>query len=416
MRFMPCVVALVTSVAEVSGVAAEQHEHSADHTAHATMPGREASGTSWQPDSTPMEMKHLRRGDWVLMPMAFVNFAYVEADARERGGTDLFASSMAMLMAQRPLPSGRLDLRAMLSLDPLLIGKRGYPLLFQTGETADGQAPLIDRQHPHDLFMELAASYSREFAANRSAFVYAGLPGEPALGPSTFMHRLSGIDNPEAPLAHHWLDSTHITFGVVTTGVVLDKVKLEASAFNGREPDEDRYDIEVRPLESWSTRFSWNPAANWSAQVSYGRLESPEQLEPGVDIERMTASVTYNRPAAPGNWQTTLAIGRNSKQPGASTDAWLLESAWSRPSGYTWFARGELVEKDELFDHDDPLHGRPFTVEKLTLGLVRDFPATWRGVFGFGAALNLHFIPNALQPSYGDDPTSWLAFVRWKPL
>lgn len=239
------------------------------------MSTREASGTGWQPDSSPMDMNHSMSGDWMLMKMAFANVVYVDAEARDRGGQDSFVSSMGMLMAQRPLHGGQLELRAMLSLDPLLIGKSGYPLLFQTGETSDGRTPLVDRQHPHDLFMEMAALYSLELAPQRSAFLYMGLPGEPALGPVTFMHRLSGVDNPEAPLAHHWLDSTHVTFGVATAGVVLGDVKLEASAFNGREPDKNRYDIEVRPLTSWSTRASWNPAVNWSAQLSFGRLRSP---------------------------------------------------------------------------------------------------------------------------------------------
>src|SRR5687768_2320289 len=132
----------------------------------------------------------------------------------------------------------------MVSLEPATIGKRGYPLIGQTGETADGKTHLIDRQHPHDLFMELAATYSRNISDTASVFLYVGLPGEPALGPPAFMHRTSGVDNPEAPITHHWLDSTHITFGVVTAGVVVNNWKLEASAFRGREPDQHRFDIE----------------------------------------------------------------------------------------------------------------------------------------------------------------------------
>ena len=161
------------------------------------------------------------------------------------------------------------------------MGKSGYPLLFQTGETANGVDPLIDRQHPHDLLMEAALTYSHDFSPGSSAFVYAGLPGEPALGPNAFMHRLSAMENPEAPLSHHWLDSTHITWGVVTAGYVVGGVKLEASAFNGREPDENRYDIEVRALDSYAVRASYNPSERWSLQASFGRLASPEQLEPG---------------------------------------------------------------------------------------------------------------------------------------
>jgi hypothetical protein len=373
---------------------------------------REASGTGWQPDSTAMPMKHQRRGEWDLMTMAFANAVSADAENGVRGDDDRFVQTMGMAMASRAAANGTLGLRGMVSLDPALVGKDGYPLLFQTGETADGRAPLIDRQHPHDLFMELSASYSREIGPGRSVFFYGGLPGEPALGPVTYLHRFSGMDNPEAPLGHHWFDSTHVTFGVVTAGVVLRNVKLEASAFNGREPDEDRYDIETGPLDSWSVRASWNPTEHWSGQISFGRLETPEQLEPDVDIDRTTASVTYGRPVGQGHWQATFAAGRNAKRPGLDTQAYLLESAWRMPRDTTVFARAERVEKDELFSDGSPLEGQVFPVRKLGLGAVHDF-RTRGGKVGVGLVYNMHFIPNTLDPIYGDDPDSWLVFARW---
>ena len=168
----------------------------------------------------------------------------------------------------------------MLSPDPAM-GKRGYPLLLASGETADGVTGLVDRQHPHDLFMELSASYSHPIGEGSSAFLYAGLPGEPAFGPPAFMHRLSIMDSPEAPISHHWLDSTHVSFGVVTAGLVVDGFKLEASRFNGREPDQHRWDIETGPLDSTSLRLSWNPTPNLALQASWAHLASPEQLAPG---------------------------------------------------------------------------------------------------------------------------------------
>jgi len=375
---------------------------------------REASGTSWQPDSTLMEMHHLQYGKWSLMPMAFATAVYSDSNARDRGDSDTFVESMAMLMAHRELGGGMLGVRAMLSLDPALVGSQGYPLLFQTGETANGRTPLVDRQHPHDFFMELAASYSLDLGEHRSAFLYAGLPGEPALGPPTYMHRLSGMDNPEAPITHHWFDSTHITFGVVTAGAILKDVKLEASAFNGHEPDEHRYDIEIRRLDSWSMRASYNPAPNWSAQASFGRMKSPEQLEPGVDVDRTTASVTYNRPVAHGGWQSTLAIARNVQRPGGHTDAYLLESARPLSKNFTVFARAERVVKNELFAEEEPLAGRAFNVGKLSFGGVHDFRATSLGQFGIGATYSLYSIPDDLKSAYGSRPYSWLVFLRWK--
>jgi hypothetical protein len=301
----------------------------------------------------------------------------------------------------------------MISLDPALVGDDGYPLLFQNGETADGTTRLIDRQHPHDFFMELAASYSWPIGDDASAFVYGGLAGEPALGPVTFMHRASGLVNPEAPLSHHWLDSTHVSFGVVTGGVALGEFKLEASAFNGREPDEHRYNIEIEPYDSWSARATWNPTRSWSTQLSFGALEEPELLEPGVDVDRTTFSTTYHHELAAGWWQTTLAVGRNEKEAGDSTDAWLLESARTLGTATTVFARAESVEENELFLEGDPLHHETFRVQKLGVGAARDFRMFRVGVLSAGLVYNWHFVPQALEPSYGDDPGSWLVFVRW---
>src|SRR5947207_2144099 len=222
-------------------------------------------------------------GVWMFMAHGYADLIYDSAGG-DRGDNKVISENMFMLMGRRELGAGVLGVRGMFSLEPATIGKSGYPLLLQTGETANGHDPLIDRQHPHDLFMELAASYSLPVNDTDRAFVYLGLPGEPALGPATFMHRFSGMDNPEAPITHHWLDSTHITFGVATVGYSWrDKVKLEGSIFTGREPDQSRWDIETPKMDSQSVRLTVNPADDWSFQVSYGHLNSPEQLEPGVD-------------------------------------------------------------------------------------------------------------------------------------
>ena len=412
------------------------HSEHADHADHAAMQGalgaypmtREASGTSWQPESSPLLMRHWQSGSWLLMTEGAATAVYTDSAASARGGDDAFVQSMGMFMAQRPWRRGTAALRTMLSLDPALVGDDGYPLLFQTGETADGVTPLVDRQHPHDLFMELAASYSVDFggptpagstsgatdpAKRRSAFVYAGLPGEPALGPATYMHRVSGMQNPEAPISHHWLDSTHVTFGVLTGGVVLGDVKLEASAFNGREPDQHRYDIETGSLDSWSVRATWNPTPSWSTQASFGALEEPERLEPGVDVDRTTVSATYHRVNGGATWYTTFAAGRNSKQPGADTDAYLLESQVGWTGGTAVFARAESVEKDELFAEGDPLHGSVFKIRKLGLGVEGTGPDLWGGNLAVGVVYDWHFTPRALDAAYGHDPRSWLVYARW---
>ena len=374
---------------------------------------REASGTSWQPDSSAHEGLHLMAGEWMTMVHGFVNGIY-DHQYGPRGSNKWFSSSMLMAMAQRPLGPGTFGLRSMLSLDPAM-GSAGYPLLLQTGETANGQTPLIDRQHPHDLFMELAATYSVPFDEDQSVFAYFGLPGEPALGPVTFMHRFSGADNPAAPITHHWLDSAHITYGVATAGYVWKNVKFEGSTFKGREPDQYRWDIEEPKFDSYAGRLSVNPAANWSIQTSMGYLHSPEQLEPDTNQHRLSASVTYNKPLKMANWQTTLAWGQDHNQPGHRLDAYLLESAVSWKKKHTVFARAEHVQKDELFEEGQALAGQVFNVGEATLGYIRDFAVARHAAFGIGGLGTIDFLPDVLEPSYGKStPLSFMLFVRAK--
>ena len=370
---------------------------------------REGSGTSWLPDATPHFGVHATYGDWQTMYHALFNLVY-DHQGGPRGGDKTFVNGMFMGMAQRPLGDGTFGLRAMLAPDPFM-GANGYPLLLATGETADGRTHLIDRQHPHDLFMELATTYSYAFNKNSSVYVYAGLPGEPALGPSTFMHRTSGMDIPEAPITHHWLDSTHITFGVVTAGVVLDTWKLEASAFKGREPDQYRYDIEAPKLDSYSARISWNPIRELSFQVSWGHLKSPEGLDPDKNEDRFTMSAIYTQPFGNDNiWSTTVAWGRKMNKPGDTLDGFILETAAIFQKKYTLFARAERVQENELLD----LEPAPiFTVNKLTVGGIYDFFRTDHAKFGIGGLVSFYGVPDGLKPFYGD-PTSAMGFVRLK--
>jgi hypothetical protein len=265
--------------------------------------------------------------------------------------------------------------------------------------------------------MELAATYSHQFNKSASVFVYAGLPGEPALGPTAFMHRTSGMDNPEAPITHHWLDSTHITFGVVTAGVVVDTLKLEASTFRGREPDQYRFDIEAPKFDSFSARLSWNPVKELSMQVSAGHIQSPEQLLPMVNENRLTASLAYTQPFANGLWSTTLAWGRKYNQPGNTLDGYLAESAVIFHNGVTLFARAERVQNDELLELGEavtdfavhPVH----TVGKASLGGIYDFVRTEHVKLGVGALASRYAIPDELRPVYGD-PMSYMVFGRIK--
>jgi hypothetical protein len=373
---------------------------------------REASGTSWQPDSSPHAGVMGMGGGWHTMVHGYLDAIY-DHQGGPRGDDKSFSASMLMLMAQRFVGEGTLGLRGMFSLDPLM-GKAGYPLLLQTGETADGRTPLIDRQHPHNFFMEMAASYSVPVGDARSMFIYAGLPGEPALGPSAFMHRFSGVDNPEAPITHHWLDSTHVTNGVVTLGYVVDRFKIEGSVFHGREPDQYRYRIEAGALDSQSLRLSYNPTDDWSLQVSHGRVKSPESLSPEIDVRRTTASASYNVRLAEGLWQTTAAWGRNASRPGKSLDGFLVESAATLGGRDTFFGRIERVAKDELFEDDAPQAGDTFTVGKMSLGYIRDFRVADNLKLGVGALASVYSLPGSLTAAYGSHPASYMIFARLK--
>lgn len=373
---------------------------------------REASGTSWQPDAAAHRGIHLMAGDWMFMLHARVLGIY-DTQSGPRGDEKGFVSGMFMVMAQRPAgQDGTLQLRAMLSPEPLM-GPKGYPLLLATGETADGRTPLVDRQHPHDLFMELSAAYSRKLTLDDSVFVYAGLPGEPAFGPPAFMHRLSVMDSPEAPISHHWLDSTHVSFGVVTAGFVHDVWKIEASAYNGREPDQHRYDIETGALDSTAVRASWNPTANWSLQASWASEKSPEQLDPGVNQRKISASAIRTVPFGNlGWWSTTAAWGRRSSE-GVDLDAWVLESALKTDANWTIFGRAERVQNDELTTlagHRGPV----FTVGKVSAGAIHDWALSPHVSLGLGGLYAVNFVPNGLDAAYGNDPSGAMAFVRLK--
>ena len=372
---------------------------------------REASGTSWQPEAAPMEGIMDMDGDWMTMLHGYAVQVH-DHQGGPRGGSEDFSESMFMAMAQRQYGDDTLGLRAMLSLDPLM-GPAGYPLLLQTGETADGVNHLVDRQHPHDLFMELSASWSHRFDARHSLFLYGGLPGEPALGPPTFMHRASGMDIPEAPISHHWLDSTHVTFGVLTAGYVWENLKFELSAFHGREPDQFRWNIETGRFDSASARVSWNPDERWSLQASRGYIHSPEQLDPGVNQHRSTASALYEQPLDWGRWSSTLAWGRNDDRPGHILDAWLLESELVFHDVHTVFTRLERVQEDELFEPPSPLAGGIYGVTKLSAGYIHDWHVAEHLRFGVGGLVSVYGLPSILHSAYGSSH-SYMLFVRLK--
>jgi hypothetical protein len=323
-----------------------------------------------------------------------------------------------MAMAQHDLAGGALQLRAMLTPEPLTVGEKGYPLLLQTGEEVDG-VPLHDRQHPHDLFMELAVVYERWIAGDVGLELYGGPVGEPAVGPPAFPHRVSAASDPLAVLGHHWQDSTHISFGVVTAGVFSSRWKLEGSFFNGREPDQDRYDIDLRGFDSASGRLSWNPTAQTSFQASYAYLDSPEALEPDTSQQRVVVSAQYDRRLGAGNWATLACYGLVMPSGHAAESSALVESTLDLGGHEILFGRLEVVQKtgaDLLLDMPASDLDRIFGVGELVLGYVHAFPALGPLGFGLGARGAVNFLPGALERYYGTTrPIGGMVFLQLQP-
>jgi hypothetical protein len=384
--------------------------------------GQMGSGTAWQPASTPMYMWHRAKGEWLLMLHGEAKLG-VNRQGGPRGVTKFESQNWIMPMAFRRVGRGTLQLRGMFSLEPLTFSGAGSPQLFQTGEAYRGRA-LVDSQHPHDLFMEMSATYTLPLGERGTWYAYVGLPGEPALGPVAFMHRASASENPSAPLAHHLQDSTHISYGVFTSGFTYRWLKLEGSVFNGREPDERRYNLEFNPWNSRSFRVTVAPNANWAVQYSYGLLKNPEQLEPG-DVNRQTASVQYNRPLARGNLAAALIWGRNrSEHDGgvSHTNGYTAEATLNfRERNYA-YTRLELVDREGLLTHDD-LHGlgfaegshSQFRVGAYTFGAARDVWNTEKWSVALGGDFTFYSKPRALDALYGQSPTSYKLFVRIRP-
>lgn len=353
----------------------------------------QASGTSINPQSWKMPMWMLGAGAWKISLMGDA-FLVDTQQTGPRGADKLYSANMFMATAEHALGRGAIMLETMLSAEPVTITARRYPLLFQTGETAYG-VPLVDAQHPHNFVSNLGVQYARPVGAAVVQVYYAPV-GDPALGPVAYPHRASAQELPQAPLGHHWEDSTHISTNVVTAAVRYDKFRVEASGFHGGEPGENRWTIAWAGVDSWSTRFSWLPTANWMLQVSQGRLSDPEHTHAGT-VQRSTASAHYTR----GSWSSSLVWGRN-----AGLNAWLAETVASFARRNWITGRFEYVEKDEL------LIAGVWPIAAYTAGYTRDVAEWEHLVAGLGANASLYGIPSGLRPSYGDRPAGFNVYLR----
>ena len=358
---------------------------------------RAGSGTAWLPDSSPMHAAHVSAGKWTLMVHGIVAPLY-DTQGGPRGDDQFSVINWGMLTARRPFGGGQIALRVMASADPWTVGPRGYPLLLQSGESYKG-APLVDRQHPHDLWIELAALWQRPLAPNLAASLYAAAVGEPAVGPPAFQHRPSAQSDPFAPLGHHWQDATHTTYGAVTAGIFSRALKIEASAFNGREPDAQRTDFDFRKIDSYSVRLAANRGGRWSLSAWYAYLDSPEELHPGESIHRYGAAVLTSQ----GSLNAGLVWGANGIR-----HSLLAEGDVEVLRGHHVFTRVEYVRKSA-----EELGVAPgdYDLGSLVLGYVKDW-----GTFSLGTRGAIGFIPPSLDASYGSrTPVGVAVYGRWRP-
>ena len=422
------ILALVSLLASATSVAA-QHQHeppakadSSGKGMHDMMAGplgishvRMGSGTSWMPDSSPMYANHKMLGDWTAMlhGVAFPQYDYQGSD---RGDKQLGILDWEMAMLMRQVGTGMLHLHGMVSLEPATIGAKGYPLLLQTGESYKGQ-PLHDRQHPHDFVMELATMFQQPIGKDLAVEVYGGPAGEPAIGPVAFMHRPSAQSDPFSPLGHHWQDATHISFGVVTAGLYSRIWKLEGSWFNGREPDENRWNLDLRGFDSYSGRVSVNPTGRLSFAGWYGYLASPEALRPDESIHRYGASAMYAANGiAGGSWESSVIWGANAHS-GRVENSGIAETNLDIGIKNAVFARAEYVRKsgeDLVLPGVDP--ERQFDIRSVLAGYVREIGSFRGGSIGVGGLVSLNFVPRSLEPFYGTrTPAGLNVYLRVRP-
>lgn len=382
---------------------------------------RHGSGTAWLPDASPMNAYMFHAKKWMYMLHGNLFLRYTNQDFSNKGirGDDKFdAPNWFMFMGQRQVgKNGLFHFSSMISLDPITEGGEGYPLLFQSGETYNGR-PLIDRQHPHDLFSELSVSYSQALSKKSDVFIYLAYPGEPALGPVAFMHRPSSLSNPDAPITHHWIDATHITFGVATLGVRYGDLKLEGSSFTGSEPDESRYGFDKPLFDSWSGRLSYNPSQHWALQVSHGFIKNPEALHPDEDIHRTTASAIYSLPIInDGTFNATAVWGMNKTPDHDGENAFLLEASWKKNkltlhSRYEWVQKSveELVLDENTYGHDTV-----FPVNAFTVGFHYDILEIGQTRLASGGQLSFYHADKKLNSLYGKNPMAFEVYLRLYP-
>jgi hypothetical protein len=371
----------------------------------------EASGTSINPVAASAPMLMTSEGGWNLMFMGQA-FLVDTQQAGPRGHDKFYSANWFMTGAQHSVGKGSFKVQLMLSLEPATVTSRRYPELFQTGETAYG-IPLVDAQHPHNFIMGLGFTYAYPLSKDGVWEIYYAPVGDPALGPVAFPHRSSAAELPQAPLAHHWEDSEHIVYNVVTGAVMYKFIRWEVSGFHGAEPGENRWIVTPGAIDSWASRLSIFPNNHWMAQFSVGRLNHPEAGQAG-DVIRTTASLHYTKARKGGDWSSSLIWGRNHyTETGHNGNAYTLESVFPVSRKNILTGRAELVDKDELFDMVPALNGQSFRIGVYTVGYSREIGTAFRVLdSALGVNATTYSLPGEIKPYYGDRPWGVSLYLR----
>lgn len=314
-----------------------------------------------------------------------------------------------------------LNVNLMMTFEKWTFPKRGYPELLQIGEHDGEDQPYIDAQHPHSSpIMGLTLSDTIRIGEGKDHLrIFFAPRGQPTDGPIAFMHRPTGMVNPDAPLGHHvGQDVAHITSTVFGASLALGRTRVEASTFNGAEPESTKVDLPLGKLNSYSARLIYKFSQDWSAMVSAAQLKDPEPHDPDITkVERYSASL-YGQHQMSSGWMfhNTTIFGLVNFYDRISALRSVLHEFWlhQKDVPHNFWGRVEFVERAPaqlgILGNANSLG--PKWVTALTAGYTHDLRHFNFGTVGLGTSITKNFIPSEFENSYGGDPISGRIFIQ----
>ncbi|WP_420476443.1 hypothetical protein [Noviherbaspirillum sp. ST9] len=231
---------------------------------------------------------------------------------------------------------------------------------------------------------------------------------------ASFIREHTGIDTRATLSSERWLEQRPGFAQTFSVGHAWQDLTFEGAAFSS--PDDGRPPVgrEPRKIDSRSARLSFSPLENWVVRLTRGTVSGLDHLVVGEQVRRTALSATYRRAFAEGDWEATLAWGRNSRKFRESTVGYLVESAFRFDGVHSLFGRFEQVGSDEIVRENESLQRQLFMMNKLTLGYAQDLRVTSSMRMDVGAYVTRYFVPSSMSPSYGSGPTAYMMFARVK--